>query len=94
MAAGQALLAMAGPIGWSIAGASLLTSIMLFKSKAKKLGMQKKEEIESVIRNTESIKEADAKIKNILDKTVSLRDLLNEQYSKCLNLFGKDFLSM
>lgn len=33
MVAGNALLAMAGPIGWTIAGATLLTSIVLFASK-------------------------------------------------------------
>ena len=52
MAAGNALLAMSGPIGWSIAGATLLTSILLFAKKRTKLNKQKNEEIESVKRNT------------------------------------------
>lgn len=33
MAAGSALLALAGPVGWSIAGATLLSSILIFTSK-------------------------------------------------------------
>ena len=45
MAAGKALLALAGPIGWSIAGATLLTSIILFAKKRTKLNKQKNEEI-------------------------------------------------
>ncbi|MCC8152618.1 MAG: hypothetical protein LIO96_14575 [Lachnospiraceae bacterium] len=42
MAAGQTLLALAGPIGWSIAGATLLTSIVLFANSKNKLNRQKK----------------------------------------------------
>ena len=52
--AGNALLAMAGPIGWTIAGATLLTSILLFTSKKAKLNKQKNEEIEAVQNNTEA----------------------------------------
>ena len=39
--AGSALLALAGPVGWSIAGATLLSSILLFASKKTKLNKQK-----------------------------------------------------
>ena len=46
MAAGSALLAMAGPIGWTIAGATLLSSIVLFAKKRTKLNAEKNEEIE------------------------------------------------
>ncbi len=94
MAAGNALLALAGPVGWGIAGATLLTSVVLFANKKMKLDKQKKEEIEAVLRNIESIKEVDGKIKVILDKTTTLRDAVNEQYGKCLNTFGKDFMSL
>ena len=91
--AGNALLAMAGPIGWTIAGATLLTSILLFTSKKSKLNKQKNEEIEAVKKNTERIKEMDAQIKQILDNTSSIRSGLNESYSRCLPMFGKDYAS-
>ena len=91
IAAGNALLAMAGPIGWTIAGATLLTSILLFASKKKKLNKQKNEEIESVKKNTERIKEADAQISQILKETTSVREGVNSVYSQCLNLFGRDY---
>lgn len=94
MATGEALLALSGPIGWSIAGATLLTSVVLFANKKVKLDKHKKEEIEAVLKNIESLKEVDAKIKMILDKTASLRDAVNEQYDKCLNSYGKDFMSL
>ena len=63
-------------------------------SKKIKLDKQKKEEIEAVLKNIESVKEVDGKIKAILDKTTALRDAVNEQYGKCLNTFGKDFKSL
>ena len=94
MAAGNALLVLAGPVGWGIAGATLLSSVVLFANKKLKLDKQKKEEIEAVLKNIESIKEVDGKIKAILDKTTALRDAVNEQYGKCLNTFGKDFKSL
>lgn len=91
IAAGNALLAMAGPIGWSIAGATLLTSILLFTRKRTKINKQKNEEIESVKQNTEKIREVDAQINEILSETVSVRTGLNEAYSQCLGMFGKDY---
>lgn len=93
MAAGNALLAMAGPIGWSIAGATLLTSILLFANKKTKLNKQKNEEIDSVKRNTESVKEMGEQVHSILAETMAMRAGLNEAYSKCLNLFGEDYSS-
>ena len=66
MAAGNALLALAGPIGWSIAGATLLTSVILFANKKIKLDKEKKEEIESVLRNTEKLRETDIQLDVLL----------------------------
>lgn len=91
MAAGNALLAMAGPIGLSIAGATLLTSILLFASKRAKLNKQKNEEIESVKRNTEKLREIDAQIGAILSETIQIRTGCNDSYAKCLPLYGKDY---
>ena len=93
IAAGNALLAMAGPIGWTIAGATLLTSILLFSSKKKKLNKQKNEEIEAVKQNIEKVKEADAQINQILTETTSVRNGLNSAYLRCLNVFGRDYTS-
>ena len=89
--AGNALLAMAGPIGWTIAGATLLTSILLFTSKKSKLNKQKNEEIESVKNNTEKIKEMDVQISQLLEETSAIRNGLRGSYTHCLQLFGKDY---
>jgi hypothetical protein len=94
MAVGNALLALAGPIGWTIAGATLLTSIVLFAKKRMKLSKEKNEEIEKVKRNTETIKEMDVKISGLLDLTTGLRDGLNSLYTTSLQTFGRDYQTL
>ena len=91
VAAGTALLAMAGPIGWSIAGATLLSSILLFTKKRAKLNKEKNAEIEAVKTNTEKVKELDAKIAKIVDDTANIMNGLKDTYKDCLSEFGKDY---
>ena len=94
MAAGHALLAMAGPIGWTIAGATLLSSILLFASKRTKMNKQKNEEIEAVKKNIEAVKEMDGKISALLEETASICNGLNAQYKDSLGFYGKDYQTM
>ena len=94
MAGGSALLALAGPVGWTIAGATVLTSIVIYTSKKVKLNKQKNEEIEAVKKNTEAINEAGAQIQEILSMTSSVRTNLNKEYCECMRLYGKDYLSL
>ncbi len=94
VAAGNALLALAGPIGWTIAGASILTTVVLFTRKKMKSTKEKIEEIEKVKTNTELIKESSLGLKDLLDKTNTLRDNLMAQYSECMSTFGRDFESL
>lgn len=94
MAAGNALLAMAGPVGWGIAGATLLTSIILFTRSRTKLNKQKNEEIETVKRNTERVKEMDGQIFEILKQTSEIRSNLNLGYHDCLSMFNGDYSEM
>ena len=94
MAAGQAFLAMTGPIGWSIAGATLLTSIAIFANKKIKLDKDKKEEIDAVLNNTEQLKEADAKLESLLKKTVEIRENLSGQYTQAMRCFGRNILDI
>ena len=94
MAAGNAFLALAGPVGWSISGATLLASVVLFANKKMKLGKEKKEEIEAVLRNVESIREINYTFKQLLDKTAKLREMLNTQYGQSIPCYGKNFLEL
>lgn len=94
MAAGHALLALAGPVGWTIAGASLLSSILIFSNQKAKLNKQKNEEIQSIKDNTEIVKELDARIAVILDETIRIRNGLNDTLKKALALYDADYLSL
>ena len=94
MASGTAFLAMAGPVGWTIGGATLLASIALFANKKIKLGKEKKEEIEAVLRNVESVSEVNIKMQSLLDKTDKLRNMLSGQYGKCMSYYGKNFIEI
>ncbi len=91
MAAGSAFLAMAGPIGWTIAGATLLSSIILFAKKRTKLNAEKNEEIEKVKKNKIKIEEIDASIKSLLDETVKIKAKLNTSFRECFSMYGKDY---
>ena len=91
---GTALLALAGPVGWTIAGATLLSSILIFTSKKTKLNKQKNEEIEAVKENTERVREMDAKINELLSETCSVRSSLNELLTAVMPLFGADYLTL
>lgn len=93
MAAGHALLAMAGPVGWGIAGATLLTSILLFAKKRTNLNKQKNEEIEAVKKNTESVLELDAQLQHLLTETVAIRSGVNDAFVKSLEMYSRDYAS-
>ena len=90
-AAGSALLAMAGPIGWGIAGATLLTSIVLFAKSKFDIRDEKQKELTAVKLNTERVSEMAAEVGALLTKTVGLRDRLSELYDTCAPSFGSDF---
>lgn len=91
MAAGNAFLALAGPVGWGIAGASLLASIIIFEKNKMKSQKQKKEDIERVKRNTTIIKKMHGEIDNLLASTKSTHALLNQEYISCISLYGGDY---
>lgn len=93
MAAGETLLALAGPVGWTIAGVALLSSALLFrKAKSDK---ERLEEIFMLIsqRDQNSYKQAivelNERIKRIIDETKKLNEaILN------IKTFGLDYTKM
>lgn len=92
MAAGNAFLALAGPVGWGIAGATLLGSILILSNKKAKLNKEKNEEIEKIKKNTEIIKEMDIQIGVLLAETIGIREGLNNTFVKAASLNGRDYL--
>lgn len=93
-AAGGALLALAGPIGWTVAGATLLVSIALFTKKKFENRDAKQEAHLAVMQNIAFITRIDAEINDLLRRTVALRELLLKNYGESLGLFGADFLAL
>ena len=93
-AAGTALLAMAGPIGWTIVGATLLTSIVLFTKKKFENRGAKEEALTAVKQNTAAIRGTAIQIAALLEQTISLRALLLTRYVQCLAFFNADFTAL
>lgn len=93
MVAGQALLALAGPVGWGIAGASILTSVLLIWKKKMNAQESKKEEIARIKKCTESLEELKGKIDQIALETTSLKKSLNGQILSLQSLSGRDYTS-
>ena len=94
MAAGSAFLAMAGPIGWGVAGATLLTSIALFVKKKHDIAREKHEELMAVKQNTESLRESLAAIGSLRAKTDSLREALSDSFMGSCRLHGADYIAL
>ncbi|WP_433703458.1 hypothetical protein [Prescottella equi] len=90
-AAGTALLALAGPIGWTVAGATLLASIALFTKNKFENREAKQEALTAVKQNTAIVKGMDAQIDDLLRRTAALRELLMKSYGEALGCFGADF---
>lgn len=93
-AAGGAILALAGPIGWTVAGATLLASIALFAKKKFDNLAAKQEALAAVKQNCASVKSANARIDDLLQKTTTLRAELANCYGEALPHFGADFRSL
>ena len=91
---GQALLALAGPIGWSIAGATLLTSIILLSNNKRKIDKEKKDEIEKIKTNTGKIVEQSNSIKILLEENNALYVNIVKNYKKALYIFNMDYTIM
>lgn len=93
MIAGEAFLALAGPIGWTIAGISILASVFsIFNAKFDK---EKLEAIFCLISKRDekkydlAIVELNERIKRIIDESDKLRTALDRTKS-----FGTDYISM
>lgn len=93
-AAGEAFLLMTGPIGWGVAGATLLTSVILFSTKKRKLKKEQMEEIESVMKNTMKLRRTDADLRALLSKTLELREKLSCQFHDCMKYSECNFAEL
>lgn len=93
MAAGQALLLLAGPIGVGIAGISIFTAVVMFWRKRIHAEESKKDEIARIKNCTEVLKETKGKIDALLLETTSLERNLSKQIKDCRKL-KNDYTSL
>ncbi len=94
MAAGTTFLALAGPIGWGIAGATLLVSVVLFARSKFKNRKAKEESLTAVKQNTSIVELMTVQIDDLFRRTADLRGKLSASFSEALPFFGADFLSL
>lgn len=93
MAAGSAFLALAGPVGWAIAGVSVVASgLMFFKGKGDK---ERLENVYTLISNRDiksyelAIVELSERITRIIDESGKLNEAIDK-----IKTFGTDYTSM
>lgn len=94
VAAGHALLALAGPIGWGLAGTSLVASVLFAWRKRQKIQESKKDEIARLKNCVVALKEVKGKIDSISLETSGIFINLQESVSSCSYMKGLDYTSM
>jgi hypothetical protein len=95
MAAGNALLALAGPIGWGIAGASLVATFFITRNKKKKIEAEKQETISKIKRAISSTKECRGKIADLHGRINDLRyKLIHAESQLREDVYGADYMSL
>ena len=94
MSAGAAFLALAGPVGWTIAGATVLTSVVVITATKLKTKKEKEKVLSEVKENTASTSRMTAKVVALLEKTAELRTRLIGSYKGVLSTYGHDYAEL
>ena len=94
VAAGQALLALAGPIGWSISAVSTGVSLFALSKKNKKIASEAIEETKNIAKSRNVVKESSAKIENLYEETNILLKKLDEEYTSLAKYANSDYVQL
>ena len=94
MAAGQAFLALAGPIGWGITAASTGISLISLTNKNKDVAEKAVKEAKEIAKAREALDETTEKINALKAKTDRLFDDMNREKSKIMSFMNFDYLSL
>jgi len=94
IAGGKALLALAGPIGWSISAASVGVSLISMSSKNKEIADQAISEAKKVMNARELLDETSAKIDDLYKKTNLLITGLVEKYDVVKRFRAVDYRTL
>lgn len=94
MKGGQALLALAGPVGWGISGLSIAASTATTSQKNKKIADAAIEEAEDITTAGAHLHEATAQIDQLFEETKLLQEKLSHQFETCKAFRGNDFAQL
>lgn len=94
VAGGKALLALAGPIGWGIAGGATVVSIFSLGRKNKQIADEAIAEAKKITAAGAEVNEASAKIQQLTDETVMLMDALRDMTQANRPLKGANYLEL
>ena len=94
MAAGQAFLALAGPIGWGITAVSTGVSLISLSNKNKELADKAVNEAKEISIARESLDEVAEKVSSLRAKTDILYTDMDKQRVKILKFLNTDYLSL
>lgn len=94
MAAGQAFLALSGPIGWGITAASTGISLLSLTNKNKKLADNAVKEVKEIEKAREVLDETGEKIKGLKSKTDVLYDDMYKQKNRIIEFMNLDYNSI
>lgn len=94
IAGGQALLALAGPIGWSITGATTAVSVVALGHKNKQIADEAIAEAKKITIAGAEVNETSAKIQQLTDETVMLMDALRDMSQANRPLKGANYLEL
>ena len=94
MAAGQAFLALAGPIGWGITAVSTGASLISLSNKNKELADKAVNEAKEISIARESLDEVSEKVNSLRAKTDILYTDMDKQRTKILKFLNADYLSL
>ena len=94
MAAGQAFLALAGPIGWGITAVSTGASLISLSNNNKELADKAVNEAKEISIARESLDEVSEKVNSLRAKTDILYTDMDKQRAKILKFLNADYLSL
>lgn len=94
MAAGQAFLALAGPVGWGITAASTGVSLISLSNKNKELADKAVTEAKEIEKAREAVDETNVKIKSLISKTELLYNDMNKQRNRIIGFMNQDYSLM
>lgn len=94
IAGGQALLALAGPIGWTITGTTLAVSAVALGHKRKKIANEAIAEAKKITVAGAELNEISAKIQHLSDETAMSMDALQDMTQANRPLMGANYLEL